>query len=111
MDALVLWGCVWGSNAHIRTYPASRTNPPTPHTPINPQEMFASGESPSEWLPPGLRSKADVLRSLSFCSAGLITSFLIWGILQERMLTMPYRCVGWWLDDGIASPPTATALV
>ena len=38
-----------------------------------------------------LRSKADVLRSLGFCSAGLITSFLIWGILQERMLTMPYR--------------------
>ena len=39
----------------------------------------------------GLRTKADVLRTLSFCSAGLITSFLIWGILQERMLTMPYR--------------------
>jgi hypothetical protein len=55
------------------------------------QEMFASGESPGEWLPQGLRSKADVLRSLAFCSAGLTTSFLIWGILQERMLTMPYR--------------------
>lgn len=39
----------------------------------------------------GLRSKAEVLRSLGFCSIGLITSFLIWGILQERMLTMPYR--------------------
>jgi hypothetical protein len=38
-----------------------------------------------------LRTKADVLRSLAFCSGGLITSFLIWGILQERMLTMPYR--------------------
>lgn len=67
------------------------------------QEMFASaaeahgqgqaGASPSEWLPHGLRSKADVLRSLAFCAAGLITSFLIWGILQERMLTMPYRLV------------------
>lgn len=65
------------------------------HAPLSSlqQEMFASGESPSEWLPPGLRSKADVLRSLAFCSAGLITSFLIWGILQERMLTMPYRYV------------------
>jgi len=44
-----------------------------------------AGESPN------LRTKGEVLRTLMFCSAGLICSFLVWGILQERMLTMPYR--------------------
>ncbi len=46
------------------------------------------GDSPNSG---GLRTKNEVLRTLGFCSAGLICSFLVWGILQERMLTMPYR--------------------
>jgi len=35
-------------------------------------------------------SKREVLTRLSVCVCGLLTSFLIWGVLQERMLTKPY---------------------
>ncbi|GAB5034879.1 adenosine 3-phospho 5-phosphosulfate transporter 1-like [Nannochloropsis oceanica] len=52
-------------------------------------EGWREGGSPGE--SPGFRTKGEVLRTLVFCSAGLICSFLVWGILQERMLTMPYR--------------------
>jgi adenosine 3'-phospho 5'-phosphosulfate transporter B2 len=36
-------------------------------------------------------SKEDVLQRLCICSAGLISIFCCWGLLQERMLTQPYR--------------------
>lgn len=35
-------------------------------------------------------SKEDVLARLCICSAGLISMFCFWGLLQERMLTQPY---------------------
>lgn len=62
--------------------PVSDGSAPLPSLP-----QYYEGSNTAE----GLRSKAEVLRTLGFCSVGLITSFLIWGILQERMLTMPYR--------------------
>lgn len=35
-------------------------------------------------------SKREVLTRLSVCVCGLLLSFLVWGVLQERMLTKPY---------------------
>ena len=35
-------------------------------------------------------SKREVLSRLSVCVVGLLLSFLVWGVLQERMLTKPY---------------------
>ncbi|KAK7239571.1 UDP-galactose transmembrane transporter [Aureococcus anophagefferens] len=36
-------------------------------------------------------TKREVLTSLGVCVAGLLLSFLVWGVLQERMLTKPYN--------------------
>lgn len=36
-------------------------------------------------------TKKGVLNRLAFCVMGLNVSFLIWGVLQERMLTQPYN--------------------
>mmetsp|Transcript_9414 Transcript_9414/g.30717 ORF Transcript_9414/g.30717 Transcript_9414/m.30717 type:complete len:291 (-) Transcript_9414:1522-2394(-) len=35
-------------------------------------------------------SKREVLSRLSVCVSGLLVTFLVWGVLQERMLTKPY---------------------
>ena len=35
-------------------------------------------------------TKKEVLSRLGVCVAGLLISFLVWGVLQERMLTKPY---------------------
>ena len=35
-------------------------------------------------------TKKEVLTRLGVCVAGLLISFLVWGVLQERMLTKPY---------------------
>mmetsp|Transcript_3850 Transcript_3850/g.15251 ORF Transcript_3850/g.15251 Transcript_3850/m.15251 type:complete len:496 (+) Transcript_3850:160-1647(+) len=35
-------------------------------------------------------TKREVLTRLSVCVTGLLLSFLVWGVLQERMLTKPY---------------------
>lgn len=35
-------------------------------------------------------TKREVLTRLSVCISGLLLSFLVWGVLQERMLTKPY---------------------
>ena len=35
-------------------------------------------------------TKQEVLQRLAFCAAGLIVSFSIWGLVQERMLTQTY---------------------
>lgn len=35
-------------------------------------------------------SRREVLTRLGVCVCGLLTSFLVWGVLQERMLTKPY---------------------
>ena len=35
-------------------------------------------------------TKKEVLTRLGVCVAGLLVSFLVWGVLQERMLTKPY---------------------
>ena len=36
-------------------------------------------------------TKREVLTSLGVCCVGLLVSFLVWGVLQERMLTKPYN--------------------
>ena len=35
-------------------------------------------------------TKREVLTRLGVCTMGLLVSFLVWGVLQERMLTKPY---------------------
>jgi len=35
-------------------------------------------------------SKKEVVTKLSMCACGLLSCFLVWGVLQERMLTKPY---------------------
>lgn len=35
-------------------------------------------------------TKQEVMQRLAFCSAGLIVSFCLWGIVQERILTQQY---------------------
>jgi adenosine 3'-phospho 5'-phosphosulfate transporter B2 len=43
----------------------------------------------NEWGEPE-GTKQEVLQRLTMCSVGLVVSFCIWGLLQERMLTQPY---------------------
>jgi hypothetical protein len=69
-----------GKSGSILNFAAMSPNPDA--------SALGEGELP---ISPGLRTKGEVLRTLLFCTAGLICSFLVWGILQERMLTMPYR--------------------
>ncbi|GMH56544.1 hypothetical protein TrRE_jg9029 [Triparma retinervis] len=58
------------------------------HTPI-------STSSSGEHIPLQTESPAIVMKRLLMCSAGLITTFVTWGLLQERMLTRRYpRIVG-----------------
>lgn len=42
-----------------------------------------------EWGEPE-GTKEEVLQKVTYCSAGLIVSFCIWGLLQERILTQTY---------------------
>jgi hypothetical protein len=42
-------------------------------------------------VPPGLQgSKMEIIQKISFSAIGLVVSFSIWGLLQERILTKPY---------------------
>jgi adenosine 3'-phospho 5'-phosphosulfate transporter B2 len=43
----------------------------------------------NEWGEPE-GTKQEVLQRLAFCAIGLVVSFCIWGLLQERILTQPY---------------------
>lgn len=43
----------------------------------------------NEWGEPE-GTKQEVIQRAFFCAAGLITSFCIWGVVQERMLTKTY---------------------
>ena len=44
----------------------------------------------NEWGPPD-GTKEEVVQRAIFCAIGLNVTFCIWGVLQERMLTMPYN--------------------
>jgi len=58
--------------------------------PIGRQSSFLDFHNFKEYSDQG-RTKNEVLMTVIFCAIGLNVSFLIWGVLQERMLTMPYN--------------------
>ena len=63
-------------------------------SPISPQKNVAvrtgSFLNVNEWGEP-LGTKHEVIQSVFFCAFGLHCTFLLWGLLQERMLTQTYN--------------------
>lgn len=58
---------------------------------VNEKEIKRLGSflNVNEWVEPE-GTKQEVLQRIVFCGVGLVLSFCIWGLLQERMLTHPY---------------------
>ena len=55
-----------------------------------PPKKMSSFLNLNEWGEPD-GTKEEVIQRAIFCAAGLNVCFVIWGLLQERMLTQPYN--------------------
>lgn len=63
----------------------------TPSAPSSPSRIRRSGSflNINEWGEPE-GTKEEIIQRVCYCAAGLIITFGIWSIVQERMLTHPY---------------------